>query len=84
VVLAEIRGEELDFQYVKTSVKSEIKIHIERIIIDAFYYNCFFAIGELIDLANHLGHDLEECAQIAYDKISKRTGKTIDGQFYKD
>jgi hypothetical protein len=27
---------------------------------------------------------LEECAQIAYDKISKRTGKTIDGQFIKD
>lgn len=30
------------------------------------------------------GMDLEECLQGAYDVISKRTGKMINGQFIKD
>ena len=28
--------------------------------------------------------DLEDCVQSAYDVISKRTGKMVDGQFVKD
>lgn len=38
----------------------------------------------LNDLAMYFGSTLEECLQIAYDVISKRTGQTINGQFYKD
>jgi NTP pyrophosphatase (non-canonical NTP hydrolase) len=83
VVLAEIRGEELDFDY-EEAVFEETKNYLEQVIQDAFHDNCSLAISWLKDLANHLGHDLEECGQIAYDKISKRTGKTVDGQFYKD
>ena len=30
------------------------------------------------------GLNLEDCLQSAYDVISKRTGKMIDGQFVKD
>lgn len=30
------------------------------------------------------GMDLEECLQGAYDVISKRTGKMMNGQFIKD
>ena len=34
-------------------------------------------------MAQLAGTDIEECLQMAYDKISKRTGKMIDGMFYK-
>jgi hypothetical protein len=83
VVLAGIRGEELDFDY--PGCKSpDISRYFETIINTCLHDDCSLAISWLKDLANHLGHDLQESGQIAYDKISKRTGKTIDGQFYKD
>jgi NTP pyrophosphatase (non-canonical NTP hydrolase) len=46
------------------------------------------AIGDIIVTiiiqAKMQGMDLEECLQSAYDVISKRTGKMINGQFIKD
>ena len=38
----------------------------------------------LIQIAEHLGKSFEECLEMAVNKISKRTGETIDGQFVKD
>jgi len=38
----------------------------------------------LILLAEMYGWTLEECLQVAYDVISKRTGKMVDGVFVKD
>lgn len=38
----------------------------------------------LIILCKQLGIDCVECLQLAYDKISKRKGKTIDGIFIKE
>jgi len=38
----------------------------------------------LILLADMYGWTLEECLQHAYDVISKRTGKMVDGVFVKD
>ena len=38
----------------------------------------------LIILADILGFDYQECVQMAYDTIKKRTGKTLDGNFLKD
>lgn len=38
----------------------------------------------LIILCKQLGIDCVECLQLAYDKISKRRGKTIDGIFIKE
>ena len=37
----------------------------------------------LIILCNQLGLDPVKCLDMAYKKISKRTGKTINGQFIK-
>lgn len=46
------------------------------------------AIGDveicLTILKNQLGYDQEECLQLAYDVISKRTGQTVNGTFIKD
>lgn len=38
----------------------------------------------LILLCEMLGFDLENCLQQAYNVISKRTGKMVDGTFVKD
>jgi phosphoribosyl-ATP pyrophosphohydrolase len=38
----------------------------------------------LILLAAMYGWTLEECLQVAYDVISKRTGKMVNGVFVKD
>ena len=38
----------------------------------------------LIILCNQLGIDCVECLQLAYDKISKRKGKTVNGLFVKE
>jgi NTP pyrophosphatase (non-canonical NTP hydrolase) len=46
------------------------------------------AIGDImvtiIIQANMQGLTIEECLQSAYDVISKRTGKMVNGQFIKD
>ena len=34
-------------------------------------------------LCEQLGIDPEECLELAYEKISKRKGRTINGNFYK-
>ena len=38
----------------------------------------------LIVLCKQLGIDCAECLEMAYEKISKRKGKTIDGIFVKE
>lgn len=38
----------------------------------------------LIVLCNQLGIDCVECLEMAYDKISKRKGKTVNGLFVKE
>ena len=38
----------------------------------------------LIILCEQIGIDPEECLSMAYDKISKRTGRTINGVFVKE
>lgn len=38
----------------------------------------------LIGVCEMYGFTLEECLQQAYDVISKRTGKMVDGKFVKD
>lgn len=41
-------------------------------------------IVTLIVLCKQLGIDCVECLEMAYNKISKRKGKTIDGIFIKE
>lgn len=41
-------------------------------------------IVTLIILSNQLNIDFVECLEMAYDKISRRKGKTIDGTFVKE
>lgn len=41
-------------------------------------------IVTLIILCEQIGIDLEECLELAYEKIKDRKGKTIDGTFVKE
>jgi uncharacterized protein YabN with tetrapyrrole methylase and pyrophosphatase domain len=77
VILAGMRNKELDFLMYPT--KNTISMNFYYILNHALDCLENTAIDYLNDLARDLGHDLEECAQMAYDKISKRTGQTIDG-----
>jgi NTP pyrophosphatase (non-canonical NTP hydrolase) len=46
------------------------------------------AIGDMVVVLTNLAHlrgvNIEECIHSAYDVISKRTGKMVDGTFVKD
>ena len=60
-----------------------IHLHIKTIdILDFGTAN--WIIGCLNSMAKGNGLTIEECLQHAYDIISKRTGKMIDGTFVKD
>ena len=70
VILAGMREKELDFEFRPTY--NTIAVTLYQVLNHAF--DCFYstAIDYLNDSALDLGHDLEECAQIAYNKISKQ------------
>lgn len=42
------------------------------------------AVVVLVNLAHLCGYTLEECIEAAYEEISGRTGKMVDGTFIKD
>ena len=46
------------------------------------------AIGDMVVVLTNLaymeGYNIESCIQSAYDVISKRTGKMVNGTFVKD
>lgn len=53
---------------------------ISSIIVDEFYYK----FHSLRDISYKLKLDLVECANIAWNEIKDRKGKTVDGTFIKN
>ena len=80
----------LNNQEGRMSIFSEMKVLDVKDPLVA-YRQIFIAIAQndnrvfymLNDLAEFFDTTLEECLSIAYGVISKRTGETINGQFYK-
>ena len=80
----------LNHQEGRMSIFSEMKVLDVKDPLIA-YRQIFIAIAQndnrvfymLNDLAEFFDTTLEECLSIAYNVISKRTGQTINGQFYK-
>ena len=80
----------LNHQEGRMSIFSEMKVLDIKDPLVA-YRQIFIAIAQndnrvfymLNDLAEFFDTTLEECLSIAYNVISKRTGQTINGQFYK-
>lgn len=52
--------------------------------IDEVKYAIGYIVVTLIIQAKMQGMTIEECLNAAYDVISKRTGKMVNGQFLKD
>lgn len=46
--------------------------------------NMYFILDALKNIAKNQGTNLEQCLKLAYDKISKRKGKIVKGQFIKE
>lgn len=80
----------LNHQEGRMSIFSEMKVLDVKDPLVA-YRQLFIAIAQndnrvfymLNDLAEFFDTTLEECLSIAYNVISRRTGKTINGQFYR-
>lgn len=46
--------------------------------------NYYFSISYLSDICDKLGYNLLECANLAWNEIKDRKGKTVDGTFIKN
>lgn len=60
----------------------------EKEVFEESHHEVLMELGDLlvttIVFAHQNGYDLEECLEMAYNKISKRNGKLVNGQFVKD
>lgn len=48
------------------------------------YYDDCFSFENLHYLCGELGYDLTDCANLAWEEIKNRKGKTVDGTFIKN
>lgn len=90
-----LHAENADKQFLKFieevfEFKTELDTHL---LVDSFTRvipdkNLKLEMGDilvtLIILSKQLNIDLVECLEMAYEKISKRKGKTVEGIFYKE
>lgn len=64
--------------------KQGIRIQVDKKMVE----DCKLEMGDifvtLIILCEQIGIDPVECLEMAYEKISKRKGRTIDGMFFKE
>lgn len=83
-----IYGKQLDKRtdpvYNKLDVYAKDRNIIKMLLWHLHGDNTNVAFSYATDLCNSLGFTPEECLKDAWDKISKRTGKTTNGVFIKD
>ena len=74
----------LDKEGLKDFPVSSFSIHLVESILDETKDGIGDTMVTLILLCEMLDLTVEDCLQSAYDVISKRTGKMVDGTFIKD
>ena len=89
-----LHAENADKQFLKFIEEVfEFKAEMDNLLADSFTRavpdkNLKLEMGDilvtLIILSKQLDIDLVECLEMAYEKISKRKGETIEGIFYKE
>ncbi len=72
---------EFDFNEIETTIVDHYDYLNNISCLTDFLY-CELSV--LNDLSIKLNHDLTECANIAWNEIKDRTGKTVDGTFIKN
>lgn len=84
IILNEQTNSSLEFDFSKVTKSKETDLY-EMLKIVSFLTNYLFCeLSLLNDIANILGLDLEECANIAWNEIKDRTGVTKNGTFLKN
>lgn len=83
IILAEQCGQEVKIKNVAGNIHNTDFI-FAKIIEFCFEYDFNNAIDWLNDCAVLNNVDLEECANLAYNEIKDRTGKTVNGTFIKN
>tara|TARA_R110000782_G_C14492638_1_gene377521 strand:+ start:73 stop:519 length:447 start_codon:yes stop_codon:yes gene_type:complete len=85
VILAEQLNSSLDFDFILRD-NAEVLFFINSVLNYAYEHsnNIYFSTQYLNGLAIELEHDLTECANLAWNEIKNRTGKTVNGTFIKD
>lgn len=81
VILAEQLSEPLDFDL---DDHSDNQNKLKTVLDCAYGNNIYFVLNYLNETALFLNHDLTECANLAWNEIKDRKGKTIDGTFIKN
>lgn len=87
VILSEQTNTEINFYYEKSGyiVEDNISYYSYELIKTAFLDNDLeYFISYLTDICIKLNLNLEGCANIAWNEIKDRTGKTINGTFLKN
>ena len=88
VILSEQIGFQLIFDELFTHTNSVDKFDIIYELLsevyDGEFSNIYQSIDWLYEISCDLKLDLTECANIAWNEIKDRTGKTVDGTFIKD
>ena len=85
VILAEQLNSPLDFDFMPRHSK-QVLFFINSVLNYSYENssNIYFSMQYLNGLSLTLGYDLTECANLAWNEIKNRTGKTVNGTFIKD
>lgn len=78
LIILEAQTGFLDWSFLPNNEKENVYA-IKQIIVSPLYY-----AGEIFNLSANLKHDIQECANLAYNEIKNRKGVTKNGTFIKD
>lgn len=81
----ELEDEKVDLQLILSDI-GFLNSSINKDVHLTLFFESFVnkAIARVQQYAETLGYDAMECLQVAYDVISKRKGKNVNGVFVKD
>jgi NTP pyrophosphatase (non-canonical NTP hydrolase) len=82
VILAEQLKKHICFDIKDFNDETNLEFH--ELFSDINSTRIYFCLGYLDDIANKLNLDLVECANIAWNEIKNRKGKTVNGTFIKN
>jgi hypothetical protein len=84
VILNKQTGGGLQFDFSKVISSEETDLYELLKMIAFVSHSLFCELSLLNDVSNLLGLDLTECANLAWNEIKDRTGKTENGTFIRD
>ncbi len=80
VILRKMYGKDLLVESIVCNSAIDGIFRLQKAVHLDCYHLAFFYLG---NICTHLKLNLTECVNLAYNKISKRGGVTIDGNFFK-